>query len=387
MGDDTQGMPPETEEAGELTVAPLELFFDLVFVFAITQVASLLRADHTLAGFGRGALILAMVYWGWSLFTWALNATGTRRLFVRLGLLTSMATILLMAIVIPDAFGDRGAYFAAAYFVYRIIGTVVYYLSAAPDQRVALATFFPTATVAAAIALAGGFAGEEIRPWIWLASLVIDFAATKAAERADWHLQPGHFAERYGLLVIVALGETVIAIGVGLSGADVSLSLGLTLVAGFAAVAALWWSYFDWMANAVEAHLRSLSGIPQGMFARDAYTLVHLPLISGIVLFSVALEEITAHPGDSLEAYGRWVLAAGIGLVLFGFVAVAYRFARRFPLERIAAAGLIALLALLGDGVAARTLLILVATILVVALLVETLRWRAENPEKYASLH
>ena len=95
----------------------------------------------------------------------------------------------------------------------------------------------------------GGFAGEEIRPWIWLASLVIDFVATRAAERADWHIQAGHFAERYGLLVIVALGETVIAIGVGLSGAEVSLALGVTLVAGFTAVAALWWSYFDWVSS------------------------------------------------------------------------------------------------------------------------------------------
>jgi low temperature requirement protein LtrA len=102
------------------------------------------------------------------------------------------------------------------------------------------------------------------------------------------------------LLVIVALGETEVAIGVGLSEADVSLSLGVTLVAAFTAVAALWWSYFDWVSSGVEAHLRSLEGIPCGMFARDAYTYFHLPLISGIVLFSVALEEITVHPEDAL---------------------------------------------------------------------------------------
>lgn len=377
----------EEVAADELTVSPLELFFDLVFVFAITQVASLLRADHTLAGFGRGALILAMVYWGWSLFTWALNGTGTRRLFVRVGLLVAMATILLMAVVIPDAFASRGEYFAAAYFAYRMIGTAVYYLAADSAQREALTSFFPVATLAALVALVGGFAGEEIRPWIWLVSLVIDFVATRAAERADWHIQAGHFAERYGLLVIVALGETVIAIGVGLSGAEVSLALGVTLVAGFTAVAALWWSYFDWVSSGVEAHLRSLQGIAQGAFARDAYTLVHLPLISGIVLFSVALEEIAAHPDDHLEAYGRWVLTAGIGFVLFAFMAAAYRVARRLPIERLAAAAAIALVALLGGGLAARSLLVIVALILVVALFVETVRWKQANPEKYARLH
>ncbi len=378
--------PPESVGEDELTVSPLELFFDLVFVFAITQVASLLRADHTLAGFGRGALILAMVYWGWSLFTWALNGTGTGRLLVRVGLLVAMATILLMAVVIPDAFGSRGGYFAAAYFLYRIIGTGVYYLAADSTQRAALSSFFPVATVGALVALVGGFAGEGIRPWIWLGSLVIDLVATRAAERADWHIQAGHFAERYGLLVIVALGETVIAIGVGLSGAEVSLALGVTLVAGFTAVAALWWSYFDWVSVRVEAHLRSLVGIPQGAFARDAYTFVHLPLISGIVLFSVALEEIAAHPGEPLEAYGRWVLAVGIGFVLFAFLVAAYRVARRLPIERLVAAALIALTALLGGGLAARTLLIVVALILVVALFVETVRWKQANPEEYARL-
>jgi len=379
---------PKAETEGELTVAPLELFFDLVFVFAITQVAGLLGTDHTLAGFGRGALILGMVYWGWSLFTWALNATGTSRLFVRLGLLGAMATILLMAVVIPEAFGDEGVYFATAYFAYRMIGTVVYFLAAEPEQRVALSTFFPSATLASVIALVGGFAGEGIRPWIWLVSLVIDFGATKAAERADWHIRPGHFAERYGLLVIVALGETVIAIGVGLAGAEVNASLGVTLVAAFAAVAALWWSYFDWVASGVEAHLRSLEGISRGKFARDAYTLLHLPLIAGIVLFSVALEEITAHPSEHLAAYGRWVLAAGIVLVLFAFAAAtALRVAKRLPVERVVAAALVILIALEGSTLAARTLIILVAVVLVGALLVETVRWKKANPEKYARLH
>ncbi len=378
---------PEAEPEGELTVAPLELFFDLVFVFAITQVASLLRADHTLAGFGRGALILTMVYWGWSLFTWALNATGTRRLFVRLGLLAAMTTILLMAVVIPSAFGDDGAYFAAAYFVYRMIGTAVYYLAADPDQRLSLNTFFPSATIAAVVALAGGFADESVRPWIWLLSLAIDFGATKAAERADWGLSPGHFAERYGLLVIVALGETVIAIGVGLGGAEVGLSLGVTLVAAFVAAAALWWSYFDWVSSGVEAHLRSLEGIARGTFARDAYTLLHLPLIAGIVLFSVALEEITAHPGEPLGAYGRWVMAAGIVLVLFAFIAAAYRVARRFPIERFVAAALVTVIALLGGELAARTLLLQISAVLVATLFIETIRWKQAHPERYARLH
>ncbi|MGI9647082.1 MAG: low temperature requirement protein A [Acidimicrobiia bacterium] len=371
----------------ELTVSPLELFFDLVFVLAITQVAALIGADHTVAGLLRGALLLTMVYWGWSLYTWALNATGVHRLLVRLGLLAAMGTILLMAVVIPEAFGDEGKYFAIAYFAYRMIGTGVYYLAGDTTQRETMFAFFPLATLAAAVALAGGFLGSGVRPWVWLVSLLIDLVATRAAERVDWHMSPGHFAERYGLLVIVALGETVIAIGVGLTGADISTSLGVTLVASFVAVAALWWSYFDWVAAKVEAQFRSLSGIPQGRFARDTYTMLHLPLIGGIVLFSVALEEITAHPSESLPSYGRWVMAAGIAMVLFAFVVAAYRIARRVPMERIAAAALIVGIAAVGGDMAAQTVIVLVSTVLVGALFLESLRWKRINPEDYARTH
>jgi len=377
---------PEAAEEGELSVAPLELFFDLVFVFAITQVAGLLREDHTLEGFFHGALVFTMVYWGWSLFTWAINSTGTRRLVVRVLLLAAMATILLMAVVLPEAFGEDGGYFAAAYFAYRMIGTAMLYVTASASQRKAFGTFVPTATVGAAVALAGGFAAEGIRPWIWLASLVIDLVATRAAERADWNMQPGHFAERYGLLVIVALGETVIAIGIGLSGAKIDLSLGVTLVVAFTAVAALWWSYFDWVSSRVEAHFRSLTGIPQGQFARDAYTLLHLPLIAGIVLFSVALEELVEHPDQSLGSYGRWVMAAGIALVLFASVAAYYQVAKQIPVERFVAAGLAVVIALVGSEFAGRTLLIQVTVVLVGALLIETLRWRKAYPGQYAQL-
>jgi low temperature requirement protein LtrA len=328
-----------------------------------------------------------MVYWGWSLYTWALNATGTNRLLVRLGLLAAMATILLMAVVIPGAFGDEGKYFAMAYFAYRMIGTAVYYVAGTPEQRVTMFTFFPLATTAALVALAGGFVGQGPRPWVWVVSLAIDFAATRAAERVDWHMNPGHFAERYGLLVIVALGETVIAIGLGLTGAEINRPLGVTLVAAFVAVAALWWSYFDWVAAKVEARFRSLQGIPQGAFARDTYTMLHLPVIAGIVLFSVALEEIAAHPSDSLTSYGRWVMAAGVVLVLFAFVVAAYRIARQVPVERFVAAALVVGIALLGGGLAAQTVIVLVSGVLVGALLIETVRWKKTNPEDYARLH
>ena len=340
----------ETAETDELRVSPLELFFDLVFVFAITQIVSLIAHDLSPAGVAKGALVLAMIYWGWSMFTWTLNAVGTDRLDVRLGLITAMAMSLLMARVIPDAYGDGGRYFVGAYFVFRMVANVVSFRTGDAVWRRAYWRFFPLTAVASVVAVVGGLVDAPARPWIWLGSLLIDLLAARAAEQGDWHIQAGHFAERYGLLVIIALGELIVAIGVGLSGSEVDLRLGLTLIVAVVATALLWWSYFDWVAGRVEGYLRGLSGPAQGAFARDAYTILHYPLVTGIVLFAVVVEEVTAHPADQLAAISRTLLALGFALVLLSFVASAYRSIRRIPYARLGAAVAIAVVSVLGGS-------------------------------------
>jgi low temperature requirement protein LtrA len=151
-------------ESDELRVSPLELFFDLVFVFAITQIVSLIEHDLSPAGVAKGALVLAMIYWGWSMFTWTLNAVGTDRLDVRVGLIAAMAMSLLMALVIPDAFGDGGPYFVGAYFVFRLVANVVALLSADPERRRAQWQFIPLTMVAGVVAVAGGFIDDRPEP-------------------------------------------------------------------------------------------------------------------------------------------------------------------------------------------------------------------------------
>jgi len=337
-------------ESDELSVSPLELFFDLVFVFAITQIVALIEHDLTPAGVAKGALVLAMIYWGWSLFTWTLNAVGTDRLDVRLGLLVAMAMSLLMARVIPDAFGDGGPYFVGAYFVFRLVANVLSYRSATPERRQVVSRFVPLTVLATLVAVVGGLVADPARTWIWLASLLVDLVAARAAEQGDWQITAGHFAERYGLLVIIALGESIVAIGAGISSSRVGLTLGVTLVVATLATALLWWSYFDWVAERVESHLRSLSGSAQGSFARDAYTILHYPLVTGIVLFAVVVAEITAHPTEELPALSRTLLALGFSLVLLSFVASAYRALRRVPYTRFGAAIAIGLVSVFGGS-------------------------------------
>ncbi len=371
-------------ESEELRVSPLELFFDLVFVFAITQIVSLIEQDLSWAGVAKGALVLALIYWGWSLFTWTLNAVGTDRLDVRIGLLFAMAMSLLMARVIPDAYGDGGPYFVGAYLVFRMIANVVSFRSADSDRRKVLWRFVPLTVVASLVAVAGGFIDDPARTWIWLASLVIDLVAARAAEQGDWHIRAGHFAERYGLLVIIALGELIVAIGVGLSESQVDLNLGVTLVVAVLATALLWWSYFDWVADRVEDHLSSLTGFAQGAFARDAYTILHYPLVAGIVLFSVAVAEITAHPDEALEALPRTLLALGFALVLLSFVASAYRATRRIPFARLSAAVVIGLVSVFGSSLGGLALLSIDSAVIFAMLAYEN--WARRRPDRVPTM-
>ncbi|MBT8197648.1 MAG: low temperature requirement protein A [Acidimicrobiia bacterium] len=369
---------PEVElvDEDELSVSPLELFFDLVFVFAIAQIAAFVRHDLTWSGVGKGVLLVVLVYWAWSLYTWGLNATGTSHVYVRLALLSAMGTILLMAVALPSAFTEDGWHFAAALVAFRLIGTGMYYLAAGEEQRAAFSSFFPLATLGAAVTLVGGFMDPSVRPWVWLGAIAVDVLATRAAERADWHVRPAHFAERYGLLVIIVLGELIVAIGVGLGDFEITTSLGVTLSIAFVVVAALWWSYFDRASGFLEETLRTRTGIERGRFARDAYTGAHLPLVIGIAMFAVALEEVVVHPDEHIEAIAAVLLAGGITLVIVSFLLAGYSATRQIPVERLTgAAVIIAITAIAWGSISSRTLLALHAVVLVTTLIVEYRRW------------
>jgi low temperature requirement protein LtrA len=264
--------------------------------------------------------------------------------------------------------------------VVRIFVAAMYWLGSrrSPAQRAALLTFLPLSLLAPFVVLAGAYFDGTKRLVIWVLAIVIDMLSAANAGRATWEIDAGHFAERNGLFVIIALGESIVAIGIGATVTDRSPQLVASLILAFGGAAVLWWSYFDRAARAAEDYLKHAEGQERGRFARDAYTILHLPIVIGIVLFAVAAEEVVAHPEASLDAPIRFALAVGVGLVLLGIVAAAYRATHHLPIERGIAAMAVLVVAFLAGDLRADLLMSAVVLIVILALWKERINPRKE---------
>lgn len=351
----------------------LELFFDLVYVFAMTQVVALIHADLTPAGFARGAFLLALLWWTWSIYTWTTNWTGTDGTAIRLFLLAAMGATLLMALEVPDAFGDGSKWFGITYFVVRMLAAGFYWVASKPypRQRAAFTTFFPLSFLAALFILVGGFLSA---PWLgvlWIASACLDVFSAVNAGKGTWTIDAKHFAERMGLFIIIALGESIVGIGIAASHVDRDLIHLTTVGLMFIVVAGLWWSYFDKAAPYVEALFVATDDKTRGRFARDVYSVLHYPIVVGIVFFAVAAEEVVAHPSEPLSTTLRMAMALGVAFVLLSIVSRVYRAVPRIAAFRAAAALLLILLMIVMSGVSAIIAGAVVAAVLVAELILE----------------
>jgi low temperature requirement protein LtrA len=301
----------------------LELFFDLVFVFAVTQLVGVLHEANGVAGWARAALLLWLVWWAWSQYTWTGNAIDLDRRPARLVVLVASLAMLAAAVSLPQAFGDDALAFALPYVGVRLAGLALYWIGLVHDaaHRAALRTYLPVALLSPVLVLIGGVVGEDARPWWWSAAVVVDLVSVAAAGRGEFRVDASHFAERHGLVVIIALGESVVAMGLTAEEVGPTARVVAVLVAGFAVVAGFWWTYFDWVAAAGEARLaRELDHRRRGNLARDLYTLGHLPIVAGVVVFAVAVEEALLHPAEPLPGLGVAAIVAGPSLFLAGFV-------------------------------------------------------------------
>jgi low temperature requirement protein LtrA len=368
----------ETAAEEERKTSYLELFFDLVFVFAFTQVTALILEDTSPRGFARAALVLAMVWWAWSAYAWMTNAIDVENAVTRLIVFAAMVAGFFMALAVPDAFQDEAAWFAVAYFVVRILNSALYAWGVREDPVVlrAVARLSPWFLIAAFVALAGGFVDADYRAWVWLASLVVDVVGTLTVANLEWHVSPSHFAERFALIVIIALGESIVAIGIGTSELTRDTTYAASVIVAFAGVAALWWAYFDFTAIAAERSLRRASAVARGPLARDVFTYFHYPVVLGIILYAVAAKKTLEHPLDPLSEAGRWALGLGIALFFAGFALMRFRVIRRVAWERLGAAALALALAVSLDGLDAIVTLGVVIGVVVVSVAVETARLR-----------
>jgi low temperature requirement protein LtrA len=368
----------ETAEEEERKTSYLELFFDLVFVFAFTQVTSLILEDTSAAGFLRSALVLAMVWWAWSAYAWMTNAIDVENVVTRVLILAAMVGAFFMALAVPDAYQDEAAWFAVAYFVVRFLNSALFAWGVRNDPGNLRATLrlAPWFVGAAAIALVGGFVDPDYRAWVWLGSLAIDVAGTFTVAGLEWRVSPSHFAERFALIVMIALGESIVAIGLGTSAAERDATYALSVVVAFAGVAVLWWAYFDFVATAVARGLQRAAREKRGPLARDVFTFFHYPVVLGIIFYAVAAKKTLEEPLAPLSDAGRWALGLGIAVFLTGFALMRFRVIRRIAWERLGAAAIALALALTLDRVDALVTLAVVIAVLVAFILVEAARLR-----------
>ena len=326
----------------------LELFFDLVFVFAITQVSHLLLDDVSWAGAGRAALALLVVWWAWNYTTWVTNELDPDSTVVRLVLIGVMLASLLMAISIPHAFAGRGLLFAAAYVVLQVgRHTFLTFVAAGRgtlerERAGRILTWFAAAGV---LWIAGGVAEGNARAFLWVIALAIDYAAplatywvpgTKRLDHSAWEVQTSHFAERFQLFMIIALGETIVITGATTSGLELTTARIVALGLAFLATAALWWLYFDYVADIAERRLERSRD--RTRLARDAYTYLHVVLVAGVILSAVGDELVIAHPRDELPGAELAVVVAGPALYLVAHALFRLRLAGSIAWKRLAGA-------------------------------------------------
>jgi low temperature requirement protein LtrA len=317
----------QLEVSEEHRVTPLELFFDLVFVFAFTQVTSLLVDDPTWGGVLRGMLVLAALWWAWSAYAWLTSATDVDEGAVRLAMLAAMAAMLVVALAVPGAFGDDAVLFGVAYLLVRLLHLA---LSAIvghdePDSWGALLRFAPTAVLAGLVLVLAGFLDGDARIAAWVVALAIDYGGPAViGVGGGWRIAAEHFAERHGLVILIVLGESIIAIGFG-AGPDLDAGVLLAATLGIVLVSALWWLYFDVAAIFARTRLMQASGVERAKLALDSYGYLHLPMVAGIVLFALGVETTLHDVVEPLDTVPAVALCGGTALYLLGHIAFLYR--------------------------------------------------------------
>jgi low temperature requirement protein LtrA len=316
---------------------PLELFFDLVFVLALTQCTALMAHHPTWSGLAQGLLVLGVLWWAWTAYAWLTSVIDPEEGAVRLVMFGAMASMLIVALCVPEAFGELGLVFALAYGAVRVSQIGLFMLATPDDDALrhsVLGLAVSTAIGVSLLALASLFDGLA-QGALWALALFLDMAGPYFFGSEGWKLVPGHFAERHGLIVIIALGESIVAIGIGAAG-ELNLGIGTVAVLGVALAAAMWWIYFDVVALVSARRLSEAEvGRIQNELARDSYSYIHFALVAGIVLVALGLKTSIGHYDEHLHDVPAFALLGGVALYLLGLVAFRYRHVRTINRHRL----------------------------------------------------
>jgi low temperature requirement protein LtrA len=348
----------------ERRVTPLELFFDLVFVFAITQVTAFLSDHPTRAGLVQGLALLAALWWAWVGYSWLTNnaVRAEEATPARLVVLAAMAAMLIASLAVPDAFGEAGILFGGAYFVVRLLHLALYAYTTgdSPEALRTVIGFAPGFLGGPVLLIVAGSLDGPAQGVLWALALAIDYGVALLRGVAGFRVHAGHFVERHGLIIIIALGESIVAIGVGAAGLELGAGVVLAAVLGMVLAAGLWWTYFDYVALVAERRLIDAQGQERATLARDSYSYLHLPMIAGIVLVALGVKKTLAHVGDPLGVVPAAALCGGVALYLLGHNAFRLRDVGSVSIPRLAATAMS--LALIPAAVRMPSLITLAAT-------------------------
>ena len=332
----------------------LELFLDLVFVFAVTQIASLISHHPTGTGTAKGVLIALLVWWQWSQFTWAGSAIDLQRTArTRVLVLGCIPVALIMAISIPDAYHGTGIWFGATYLGVQLLvlgmqGSVSLF---DPKLRGAFFRYTSVASVAPVLVLVGAFLHDNTRVVLWVIAASLNIIGGLRAASGEWAINAVHFAERHSLFVIISLGEVLIAAGVTASEIGLDRVTALAIVVSVAVACMFWWVYFAFIPAVGEHTLRTAQGAERGTLARDLFTFGHFPVVVGLILYAVVVKHLIPYPDGHLAVEDRWLLALSVACFVGGLSGFQFRVLRRVTPERpiaiVLAAGVCALGAVL----------------------------------------
>jgi low temperature requirement protein LtrA len=365
-----------TELRERETVKPLELFFDLVFVLGFTQCTALMAKDPSWTAVGQGLLVLAVLWWAWTGYAWLTSVIEPEEGLARIAIFGAMAGLLIVALCVPEAFDSRALAFALAYGVVRAGHIALFVLASRDDPGLRRSVFDLGISTAIAVGLLvaasslDGFAQGAL----WVLAIALDWGGPALFGVEGWRLVPSHFAERHNLVIILALGESIVALGIG---AEVDLSAGVIAAAvlGMALAFAIWWTYFDVVALVTERRLiQATPGRERNALARDSYSFLHYPMVAGIVLIALADKYTLAHVGDSLDDVHRFALLGGVAIYLLAHVAMRLRNAHTLNRQRFALALLLLALCPVSLGISSLAALAAINVLIWAMIAYETIR-------------
>jgi low temperature requirement protein LtrA len=375
-----------THDGQEQRTTTLELFYDLVFVFAITQVSHLLLADLTWKGAGESAFVLLVVWWSWNYTTWVTNELDPESIVVRMVLIGLMLASFLMAVAIPDAFGDRALLFAGAYVVIQVgRHSFLTFVAAGAGsvERERAGRILIWFIAAGVLWIAGALAEGSARTILWLLALAVDYGAPlctfyvpglRRIAPSAWALETGHFAERFQLFVILALGESIVVTGATAAGEELGATRLAAFAVAFLGTAAMWWLYFNYAAAIAQRRLEMAANSTQ--LARDAYTYLHVLMVAGVIVAAVGDEIVIAHPDEVLHGAELVAVCAGPAIYLLAQTLFRLRMAGTLSTKRLGGAVACVAAAAVGAVAPALVLAVLLLAIMIAVIAAEQVSGR-----------